>query len=91
MNWNDQLTSYNGAGITCDGMGNPTSYGTWSYSWEHGRQLKQMMSSATTACFVYNKDGIRVQKAVNSIATYIYMLVPLKLSGRGREKRRTAS
>ena len=40
--WKDKLTNYNGTAISYDAMGNPTNDRTWSYEWEHGRQLKQM-------------------------------------------------
>ena len=36
---------------------------------EKGRQLQQMSKSGTTASFVYNAEGLRVQKTVNSVVT----------------------
>ena len=41
-NWKDQLTEYNGATIQYDNIGNPTDDGTWTYTWENGRQLKEL-------------------------------------------------
>ena len=38
-NWKDKLTSYDGNEITYDAIGNPLSDGTWTYTWEKGRQL----------------------------------------------------
>ena len=67
--WKDKLISYNGATISYDAIGNPTSDGTWSYVWENGRQLKQMYKSDTTVNFAYNHDGLRVRKTVNNVVT----------------------
>ena len=55
--------------VTSDTIGNPTNDGTWSYTWEKGRQLKQMSKSGTTATFKYNSEGLRVQKTVNGTVT----------------------
>ena len=72
--WSDLLTSFNGQGMTYDGMGNLTSYGTWSYSWEHGRQLEQMENTATadTLFFSYDADGLRISKTKNNDTTKYY-------------------
>ncbi len=45
------------------------SDGTWTYTWQNGRQLQKMQKSGVTAEFVYNADGLRVQKTVNGVAT----------------------
>ena len=55
-------------GLFC-ATGNPLSDGTWTYTWEKGRQLKQMQSVDTTASFIYNENGLRVQKTVNGVVT----------------------
>ena len=68
-NWKDKMTAYNGTVISYDAIGNPTNDGTWSYTWEKGRQLKQMSKSGTTAAFLYNADGLRVRKTVNGLVT----------------------
>ena len=70
--WKDQLTSYNGQTITYDAVGNPLNDGTWTYTWEHGRQLKQMetLDRTTEAHFSYNHEGIRVLKTVNGVQTF---------------------
>ena len=44
--------------------------GTWTYTWQAGRQLASMAKTGTTASFLYNADGLRVRKTVNSVATY---------------------
>ena len=68
-NWKDQLTAVNGISISYDNIGNPTYDGTWSYTWEKGRQLKSMSKSGTTANFKYNENGLRIQKTVNGVVT----------------------
>ena len=68
-NWRDKLTAVNGNDIAYDAIGNPLSDGTWTYTWQNGRQLQKMQKSGVTAEFVYNADGLRVQKTVNGVAT----------------------
>ena len=68
-NWRDKLTAVNGSAIRYDAIGNPLSDGTWTYTWQNGRQLQKMQKSGVTAEFVYNADGLRVQKTVNGLAT----------------------
>ena len=55
--------------MTSDVIGNPTGDGTWTYTWEKGRQLKKMSKTGTTAEFKYNADGLRVQKKVTVSGT----------------------
>ena len=47
--WGDLLTAYNGQTISYDTIGNPLSDGTWSYSWENGRQLASMTGNGAHA------------------------------------------
>jgi len=68
-NWRDKLTAVNGNAIAYDAIGNPLSDGMWTYTWQNGRQLQKMQKSGVTAEFVYNADGLRVQKTVNGVAT----------------------
>ena len=68
-NWKDKLTQYNGATISYDNIGNPLTDGSWTYTWQNGRQLQQMSKSGTTASFVYNAEGLRVKKTVNGVDT----------------------
>ena len=70
-NWRDKLTAYNGSSITYDEIGNPLSDGTWTYTWINGRQLAEMskQDGSLTASFVYNAEGLRVQKTVNGVVT----------------------
>ncbi len=67
--WKDLLTDYNGAALSYDTVGNVTGDGTWTYTWQHGRQLSGMSKSGTTASFVYNADGQRISKTVNGTTT----------------------
>ena len=73
-NWKDKLTAYNGAAISYDAISNPLSDGTWTYTWAKGRQLQRMSKSGETVSFVYNEDGLRVQKAATSTGTTKYTL-----------------
>ena len=68
-NWRDKLTAVNGNAIRYDAIGNPLSDGTWTYTWQNGRQLQKMQKAGVTAEFVYNADGLRVQKTINGVAT----------------------
>ena len=68
-NWRDKLTAVNGSTIRYDAIGNPLSDGMWTYTWQNGRQLQKMQKAGVTAEFVYNADGLRVQKTVNGVAT----------------------
>ncbi len=68
-NWKDKLTAYNGKAIAYDAIGNPTSDGTWTYTWAKGRQLQSMSKSGTSVSYTYNEDGLRVQKNVSGTVT----------------------
>lgn len=52
--WKDLLTSYDGDAITYDGIGNPLTDGTWTYTWQHGRQLESMINADTSISFAYD-------------------------------------
>ena len=69
--WGDLLTSYDGQTITADEIGNMLSDGTWTYTWEHGRELVSMTDGATTWSYEYNADGLRT-KRTNGTNTYYY-------------------
>lgn len=81
-NWRDQLTStitkvkqadgsYSSttATIEYDPIGNPLNDGTWRFEWVNGRQLARIHSVDNNASFVYNENGLRVQKTVNGVLT----------------------
>lgn len=67
-NWKDQLAAIDGVGIMYDEVGNPTNDGTWTYTWQHGKQLQRMQKTeagvTTTVQFEYNEDGLRTKKTV---------------------------
>ena len=50
-------------------IGNLLSDGTWTYTWQNGRQLARMQSVDTDVSFVYNENGLYVQKTVNGVVT----------------------
>lgn len=64
--WKDLLTSYDGQALTTDAIGNLTNDGTWSYTWQHGRQLAQMSkpsgSGTENINFNYDAQGHRIAK-----------------------------
>lgn len=70
--WGDLLTSYDGIPISYDMIGNPLDDGTWTYSWQHGRQLASMTDGETTWNYTYNADGLRT-KRTNGSKTYKYV------------------
>ena len=72
--WPDLLTAYNGESITYDGIGNPLSDGTWTYTWQHGRQLSGMSRSGTDITYSYDADGLRISKTVNGTTYHYYYL-----------------
>ena len=72
--WPDLLTAYNGKAITYDGIGNPLSDGTWTYAWQHGRQLSEMSKSGTDITYSYDADGLRISKTVNGTTYHYYYL-----------------
>ena len=69
--WKDLLTAYNGTPITYDAIGNPLTDGTWTYTWQHGRQLVGMEKDGRSISYAYNADGKRISKTVDGI-TYNY-------------------
>ena len=70
--WRDLLTSYDGKTITSDNIGNPESDGTWTYTWEHGRELASMSNGSTTWNFTYDANGMRTSRT-NGSTTYSYV------------------
>ena len=70
--WGDLLTAYDGNAITHDGIGNPLSDGTWTYTWKHGRQMASMSDGSTTWSYTYDADGLRT-KRTNGTDTYSYV------------------
>jgi len=67
--WKDKLTKYDGKSITYDDIGNPLTYDGWNYTWDGGRQLKNMTKGTTVLDYKYNDEGIRTSKMVNGVET----------------------
>ena len=62
------MTSYNGKSLTYDAIGNPLTYGTYSYEWAYGRRLSKIKNGSTDiASFQYNDEGIRTVKIANGV------------------------
>ena len=79
--WGDLLTEYNGNDIVYDlnnddednkGIGNPTSYNGWAFTWEHGRELTTATKNGVTWTYTYDANGMRT-KRTNGSSTYKYM------------------
>lgn len=68
VNWKDKLTAFNGQAITYDAIGNPTTDGSWNYTWVNGRQLHCMHKGEfgepeyNAITFEYNENGLRTKK-----------------------------
>ena len=72
--WSDLLTSIGGQSLTADEIGNLLSDGTWTYTWQHGRQLAGMSKTGTNIAYSYDSDGKRITKTVNGTAyNYHYL------------------
>ena len=72
--WSDLLTSIGGQSLTADEIGNLLSDGTWTYTWQHGRQLAGMSKAGTDIAYGYDSDGKRITKTVNGTAyNYHYL------------------
>ena len=74
QDWGDLLTEYNHNTITYDEIGNPLSDGTWSYTWEHGRELSEMTDGESDWHFTYDANGLRT-KRTDGTTTYTYAYV----------------
>ena len=72
--WRDKLTTIGSKTLSYDNAGNLTGDGTWTYTWQQGRQLQQMSKTGETVSFVYNGDGLRVQKTSTTKGTTNYTL-----------------
>ena len=73
LGWKDLLTSYGGQARSYDTIGNLISDGTWTYTWQGGRQLASMAKDGTSVSFAYDEKGLRLSKTVNDAVTrYTY-------------------
>ena len=66
------LTAYNGTAITYDAIGNPLNDGTWTYTWQNGRELAAMSDGTTTWNYAYDANGMRTSRT-NGTTTYNYV------------------
>lgn len=86
LKWGDLLASYDGVEIEYDQIGNPLTDGTWTYTWQHGRELATMSKDGVTWNYSYNADGLRTKRTDGSKTyTYVYdqgTLVRMKLNGK---------
>ena len=71
--WGDLLTGYNGESVGSDGIGNITSLGGWTLSWQGGRELAGMSREGASLTFGYNEAGQRTRKTTGeSTHRYLY-------------------
>ena len=72
--WGDLLTSFNGTAITYDAIGNPLSYyngENYTFTWD-GRRLATAVKGSNNMSFIYDDEGLRISKTVNSVTTNYY-------------------
>ena len=67
--WGDMLTSYGEHSFTYDNVGNMTGDGTYTYTWEHGRELAEMASGDGRWSFTYDANSMRTGKVRRSVFT----------------------
>ena len=72
------LTGINGTTVASDAIGNMLSDGTWTYTWEHGRELASMSSGGTTWSFTYDANGMRTQRT-DGTTTYSSGVLPYSI------------
>ena len=70
--WGDLLTAYNGQTITYDPIGNPLNDGTWTYTWQNGRELASMSNGTTAWNYTYDGNSMRTSRT-NGAKTYNYV------------------
>jgi RHS repeat-associated protein len=78
--WGDLLLACDGQTLQTDAIGNLLDDGTWTYNWQHGRQLAAMSNSAQALTFGYNAAGLRTSKTVNGV-TWQYTYADDALTG----------
>jgi len=75
----DLFAEYDGQVMSYDAIGNPLYDGQWTYTWEHGRELKTMSRGATTWTYTYDANGMRTQRT-DGYYTYSYIYNGSQLS-----------
>ena len=68
------MTALDGTPVIHDSIGNPLNDGTWTYTWQHGKQLASMSKAEETITFEYNEDGLRAKKTATSTGVTEYTL-----------------
>ena len=67
--WGDMLTYYGDIPLYYDTVGNMTGDGTYTYTWEHGRELAEMASGDGRWSFTYDANGMRTGKTRRNVFT----------------------
>jgi len=75
----DLFAEYDGQVMSYDAIGNPLYDGQWTYTWEHGRELKTMSRGETTWTYTYDANGMRTQRT-GGYYTYSYIYNGSQLS-----------
>lgn len=67
INWEDQLTSFDGQNISYDVIGNPISIGSAALTWINGNNLNSYIDEQKNLSvnYTYDLNGIRTSKIVN--------------------------
>lgn len=71
VQWEDQLTAYNGENLKYDTIGNPIEYiNEMKFTWSRGRNLETVYKKEKeVARYKYNEKGLRINKTTESIET----------------------
>lgn len=71
VQWEDQLTAYNGENLKYDTIGNPIEYiNEMKFTWSRGRNLETVYKKEKeVARYKYNEKGLRINKSTESIET----------------------
>ena len=65
LGWKDLLTSYGGQARSYDTIGNLISDGTWTYTWQGGRQLASMAKDGASVSFAYEQQFSKKKSITN--------------------------
>lgn len=76
VNFEDQLTSFDGSYITYDNIGNITTYGDKILNWINGTELYSYNDTINekNILYKYNDKGIRISKEGTDITAYYHLL-----------------
>ena len=67
--WGDMLTYYGDIPLYYDTVGNMTGDGTYTYTWEHGRELAEIVNGDGRWSFTYDANGMRTGKTRRNVFT----------------------